>query len=76
MRYTFKGYFIDTPNNKLNIKLWEDLTGDDKIFHEEFASVITNEEIPEADDIFDPEEFENYFNMELALNRHDNGPEF
>ena len=42
--------FIDTPNNKLNIELWEDIAGDDKIFHEEFARVITNEDIPEADD--------------------------
>ena len=38
--------------------------------------MITNEYIPEADDIFDPEEFDNYVNMELALYRHDGGPEF
>ena len=38
--------------------------------------MITNEEIPAADYIFDPEEFDNYFNMELALDRHDDGPEF
>ena len=38
--------------------------------------MITNEDIPEADDIFDPEEFDNYFNMELALDRNDYGPEF
>ena len=41
--------------NKPNIKLWDELTGDDEIFHEKFARVITNEDIPEADDIFDPE---------------------
>ena len=46
------------------------------MFHKEFARVITNEDIPEADDIFDPEEFDNYVNMELALDRHENGPEF
>ena len=38
--------------------------------------MITNEDIPEADDIFDPEEFDNYINMELALDRHNYGPEF
>ena len=38
--------------------------------------MITNEEIPEADDIFVPEEFDNYVNMQLALDRHDNRPEF
>ena len=71
-----EGNFIDTPNNKPNIELWEDLVGDDEIFHEEFTRVITHEDIPEADDIFDPEEFDNYVNMELALDRHDDGPEF
>ena len=43
--------------------------------HKEFARVITNEDILEADDIFDPEEFDNYVNTELALDRHDDGPE-
>ena len=62
--------------NKQNIEIWEDLTGDDNIFHEEFARAITNEDIPEADDIFDPEDFDNYVNMELALDRHDDEPEF
>ena len=41
-----------------------------------FSRVITNEEIPEADDIFDPEDFDNCVNMELALNRHNDRPEF
>ena len=71
-----EGNFITTPNTKPNIELWEDLAGNDEIFHEDFARVITNEDKQEADDIFDPEEFDNYFNMELALDRHDNGPEF
>ena len=57
-----EGNFINTPNNKPNIELWEDLTDDDEIFHEDFARVITNEDIPEADDIFDQEEFDNYVN--------------
>ena len=71
-----EGNFIDTPNNKPNIELWEYFTGDDEIFYEEFARVITNEDIPEADDIFDPKEFDNYVNTKLAMVRHDNGPEF
>ena len=71
-----EGNFIDTPNNKTNIELWEDLAGDEDIFNEEFARVIKNEDIPEADDIFDTEEFENCVNMKLALDRHDDGPEF
>ena len=71
-----EGNFIDIPNNKPNIELWEDLAGDDETFHEEFSRVIKNEDIPEADDIFDPEEFDNYVNIELALDRYDDGPEF
>ena len=43
-----------TPPKKYNIELWEDIAGDDKIFHEEFARVITHVDIPETDDIFDP----------------------
>ena len=37
-----EGNFIDTPNNKPNIELWEDLEGDDEILHEEFSRLITN----------------------------------
>ena len=58
-----EGNFIDTPNNKHNMEIWEEIAGDDEIFHEEFARLITNEDIPEADDIFNPEEFYKYFNM-------------
>ena len=50
-----EGNSIYTPNNKPNIELWEYLTGDDDIFHEDFARVIKNYDIPEADDIFDLE---------------------
>ena len=49
------GNFIDTPKNKPNIELWEYFASDDEIFREEFARVIKNKDIPEADDIFDPE---------------------
>ena len=63
-------------NNKTNIELWEDLAGDNEIFHEGFARVTTNEDLQEAGDIFDSEEFDNYVNMELALDRHDDEPEF
>ena len=38
--------------------------------------MITNEDIPEADDISDPEELDNYANMELALYRQNYGTEF
>ena len=52
------------------------MAGDDDVFHEEFSQVITNRDIPEADDQFDPEIFDNYVNMELSLDRQSDGPEF
>ena len=77
----FNEEFI-TPNlaecewDKPKMETWEALAGDDEIFYEEFARVITNEDVPEADDEFDPEAFDSYVNMELALDRQDEGPEF
>ena len=56
--------------------MWEDLAGDDEIFHDEFSRVITNGDVPEADEEFSPEEFDSYVNMEIALDRHTEGPEF
>ena len=63
-------------HQKPDVELWEELAGDDKVFYKELARVITNDDIPEADDEFDPEVFDNYVNMEIAIDRHDDGPEF
>ena len=40
------------------------------------ARVITNDDIPEADDEFDPELFDNYVNMEISIDRNDDRPEY
>ena len=53
--------------------MWEELAGDDEVFQEEFASVITTNDIPEADNIFYPESFDNYFNMEIVMEITDGG---
>ena len=48
----------------------KELADDDGVFYEEFTRVITNADIPEADDTFDPESFDDkYLNMELDLDR-------
>ena len=60
--------------NKPKMELLEDLVGDNEIFHDEFSRVITNEYIPEADNIFDTEGFDNYVNIKLALDRHADEP--
>jgi hypothetical protein len=69
--------YLQNNNDKPAVELWEELADDDGVFFEEFTRVITNEDIPEADDTFDPESFDdNYVNMELALERQGDGPEF
>ena len=43
---------------------------------EEFSRVITNGDVPEADEEFIPNELDNCVNMKLALDCHNEGPEF
>ena len=68
--------YLQNHHQKPDVELWEELAGDDEAFYEEFARVITNDDIPEADDEFDPELFDNYVNMEISIDRHDDGPKF
>ena len=78
----FNEKYIDADSLQNNydkpaIELWEELADDDGVFYEEFTRVITNADIPEADETFDPESFDdNYLNMELDLDRQGEGPEF
>ena len=47
--------YLQNNNDKPALKLWEELADDYGVFYEEFTCVITNADIPEADDTFDPE---------------------
>ena len=67
-----RGYVGDKPNPED----WADLLHTDEDFRTEFESVYNNNDIPEADD-HTPEVLEDtYLNMELALPRDGEGPEF
>jgi hypothetical protein len=67
-----RGYIGDKPNPED----WADLMDEDEDFREEFQNVYNNKDIPEADD-FTPEVLEDtYVNMEIALPRDGEGPEF
>ena len=60
--------YLQDNNDMPAVKIQEELADDDRVFYEEFTRVITNADIPEADDTFDPESFDdNHFNMELDL---------
>ena len=67
-----KGYNGDKPNPED----WADLIENDEDFREEFNSIYNSENIHEADD-FTPEVMEDtYVNMELALPRDGEGPDY
>ena len=68
--------YLQNNNEKPDIEQWQELAGDDEIFYEELARVITNKDIQEADKLFDPESYDNYISMELSLYRQGEGPEF
>ena len=69
--------YLQNNNDKPAVELWEELADDDGLFYEEFTCVVINSDIPEADDTFDPDSFNNnYFNMEVGLDRQGEGPEF
>ena len=46
---------------------WEDLLEDDDGFAEEFHRLYDNADVPEADDAFDPDAYDDCLNMELAV---------
>ena len=67
-----RGYAGEKPNPED----WADLMEEDQDFQEEFQKVYNNMDIPDADD-HTPEVLEDtYVNMELALPRDGDGPEF
>ena len=55
---------------------WSDLLEDDEDFAAEFNCLFDNPEVAEADDTFDPDSFDLYLNMELAVDHGGNHPEF
>ena len=63
-------HYLQNNNDKPAVELWGKLADNDREFYEEFTCVITNADISETYDKFDPEYFDdNYLNMELALDR-------
>ena len=67
-----RGYRGDKPNPED----WADLMQDDEDFRDEFEKVYNCNEIPEADEPTPEVMDDTYLNMELALPRDDEGPEF
>lgn len=65
-----------TTGGKPDLAAWSELLETDPDFAEEFAQTFDNPDVPEADAEFDPDSYDSYLNMELALERDDTTPEF
>ena len=56
---------------------WADILEDDEDSREEFDKIYQDKDIPETDDVFTPEIMDDtYMNIEAALTRDTEGPEF
>jgi hypothetical protein len=56
---------------------WSEYLENDPDFQEEFDNIVNDENVQEADDDFTPDVFDDtYVNMELAIPRDGDGPEF
>ena len=63
--------------NKSDPADWADILEDDEDFQEEFNRVYQDKGIPDADDVFNPDLMDDtYRNMEVALPRDSEWPEF
>jgi hypothetical protein len=62
---------------KPNPEDWSEYLENDPDFQEEFDNIVNDPSVPEADDEFTPDVFnDTYMNMELAIPRDGYGPEF
>ena len=72
----FKEGRLASGGTKPNLEEWEELLEDDPDFAEEFNRLYNNSDVPEADDTFDPDSYDSYLDMELAIDRGGEYPQF
>jgi hypothetical protein len=65
----FKEERLAKNGDKPDPTAWAGIIETDPDFAEEFANTFDNPDVPEADDEFDPNSFDNYLGMGLALDR-------
>ena len=63
-------------DSKPKLEDWADLLEEDEQFAEEFNRLFDNTDVPEADDEFDPDSYDHYLQMELAIDRGGEHAEF
>ena len=76
IRRRFKEEDLPVEGDKPDPVMWSDLIEQDEDFYNEFVRIVDDDDVPDADDAFTPDMFDDtYLNMELALDRGDEGPE-
>ena len=68
--------FAAPISDKPNMEMWKDLADGKENFQNEFARVFDNTDMKEDDDQFTPDWYDDYINMELALDRGGEQPEY
>ena len=72
----FKDEIIVTEGSKPNSASWAEIIGNYPDFEDEFQRIISDKDLPEADDSFTPDSYNRYLQMELDFDRVDDGPSF
>ena len=72
----FKTEAMGYDGDKPNPEDWADLINDDTEFRNEFDKIYNNDAIKKADDYTDKTLYDTYLNMEVALPRDSDGPEY
>ena len=68
--------FSAPSSDKPTMEMWKDLADGDEDFQNEFARVFDNTDVKEYDDQFTPDSYDNYINMELALDQGGDQPKY
>ena len=68
--------FSAPSSDKPTMEMWKYLAHGDEDFQNEFARVFDNTDVKEDDYLFTPDSYDNYINMELALDRGVEQPEY
>ena len=71
----FKEEHLHRDEAKPSLDDWGDLYEEDEDFLAEFYKVFHNTDVKEADDEFDPDSFDHYLHMEVAIDRGGEHPE-
>jgi hypothetical protein len=66
---------LQTHGDKPDLEQWSELLETDPHFAEEFAQTFDNPDVKEADDEFDPDSYDSYLNMEIAVDRDGQEPQ-